>query len=256
MRLDLGTEDWFEKTIALCRRDVETVAALDTSARLFRALLQKQKELDSDIRCGLHHAAVTTYARPFVGKRKYPVKELKKAPHFDREIHMQLLEIRNCLVAHIDEKYSTSRVLSKFAEGRIKTDEGLDIGLVIPTEIAALNIVIHEITDMKLCGRCLKHVETCLKKVLDVGHRHLNELRDEWIKNPQLGRGTSSEADTGPIDATCLENRISLPDIDLSAHHLSEIPKPELITGHDGYKYRRVTLFARYKEWELIIERR
>ncbi len=257
MLLNRGTEQWFKHEIERCRRDVEAFAALEGAVRFFKMLVEKHKQLDSTCRCALHHAAVVSYARPFIkvrGKHTYPFRELKKTPKFDLEVHNQILQIRNCLIAHVDEKYQTSRLVTLDAAGDLNVGSTLKLQVSIPVEIVAIGVVVDEAKDPALCRRYQDHAEACMRKVAEIGHKHLDDLQREWIKHPEHKTKGFFAKDSIPFEPDIKDEMLlSLPALDISKHRLGHIPEPELILGKDGYMYRRTSLFVRYKDWELII---
>jgi hypothetical protein len=110
----MSTEDSSPRYKRMRRRCVDHHRALHSIQQAHRyvtKILKNWGKLDADLASALHASSVVAYAKPFSrtetnksGDKKfqYPIRDLKREPEFDQELHSHLITMRNELIAHGD----------------------------------------------------------------------------------------------------------------------------------------------------------
>src|SRR5262249_31720238 len=112
------------------------------------------RDADSEVSAALHTAGVVHYGRPFSNNRNgtpLAKKVIKHHPKYDDQIHCQLIDLRNKLIAHSDQEYVDTRLFQKMAS--VEFD---DLGGV--TVLAGLTLMtktVHSLHDSAIAQRYL-----------------------------------------------------------------------------------------------------
>jgi hypothetical protein len=105
-----GTVEWFR---AQKREIIEHAKAcddFDAAVSNFRKLVTLGPDSDADLQAALHGMGVISYARPFVARPRFSKRRISKQPGFRDDIHQQLIELRDKLIAHSDAEFAHGRL--------------------------------------------------------------------------------------------------------------------------------------------------
>ncbi len=169
-----GSADWFRHR----KRDlIEHAKAFDA----FRCVPHLPADVDVEIRSALLSSAVVSYGKPFKESRdlqRRPLPRLNKnlinrQSGFDDEVHEELIDLRDKIVAHSDAAYVDARVLVKrltnFTFERKRAVDDPVLGAVV-----MMNAV-HISTDQNLAARMQAHVQSAAEAMIPLVEDELED---------------------------------------------------------------------------------
>jgi len=246
--LQVGTVEWFKEQKQKLIELAKAVDSFAASARELQKIVELGAAGDADVRSALHSSAVVTYARPFSnnksgdGHRKFPERELKGAPGFDKAIHDQLLTLRDKLIAHSDSDYADGRL---FAKSLVITPSGADPVKVL-AGVQVMTVTVHLIEDIELAKRFLAHVhaveQAAYAKLSERAQEYVTAARQSPAVYDQAADRSGRTINVGPFQVSPESPEATLPIPDLDPR--SVLKPPPLAVGQDGYSYRMFAVQA------------
>ncbi len=123
---------------------------------------------------------VVSYARPFVGDRPFPKRLISKQPGFRDDIHQQLIELRQKLIAHSDAEFAPGRLLIGMLNLKVDSSRAR-----VPTSAVVMVRNLHTLGDFELAKAYLAHSEAALQASGDTIHRALEEYALASVQYPE-----------------------------------------------------------------------
>src|SRR5262245_56821600 len=220
----------------------KAVDSFSAAVGSFQKLVELGTTLDADVRSALHTSGVISYARPFSnnlsGERRtsFAKKIVKQHQNFDDDIHLQLLLLRNKLIAHSDADYADGRLFRKY----ISLHSGPKQFKIL-AGATVLTLTVHMLEDMELAKRYLAHV----RAVAEAAHTSLAIRLEEFVRTVQQfsdALEAASDPKKGPgINAGQFELSPAKPEAAMPVSFLNPyavLSLPNLAVGQDGYSYR------------------
>jgi hypothetical protein len=247
---DYGTPEWFKREKLHLIEHAKAVDSFGAAARSFQKIVDLGVDGDAEIRAALHTAGVVHYARPFSNNRsgtadiglkvQFAKRIIKDHPKYDAEIHRQLIDLRDKLIAHSDADYADGRLFRK----TLHLSDGLEQRDVLAGACLVTQTV-HLLNDMALADRYLAHANAA-------GEAASAKLAQRLERFVQAGREypdamkTAAKADppppiAGPRFNVSPENRMATVPVTLLNPH-AVLTRPPLTIGGDGYAYRGFAL--------------
>jgi hypothetical protein len=180
---------------------------------------------------------VVRYSKPFIesagrgGKRRYPIRHLKKVAGFDEGVHRHLIELRNTLIAHDDFESIEPRILTAGL-----TLENLDF--TIPTTIAVSNKCIAYPNDTGAVRRFHAHTSACITGVQEKLNDDMARVRAAALANPADAR-TNARYERNYGAAVPLAG-VELRPPDFMASDWLNAGTPDFSQVHNGFHYEEL----------------
>src|SRR5215813_6596033 len=242
-RAALGTVEWFKRE----RFDlIEMAKAIDGFAaarRSFQKLIDLGPNGDPDLTAALHTSAVINYARPFVNNTRadgvrvaFPKNVVKGHTNYVEEVHQELIDLRQKLVAHSDRDYVDGRLFRKLVALEI---EGEHTEFLVGATVATLTV--QTLHDMALAGRFLSHITAVEEAASTAATKRLEDFVRAGQRFPeQHNSARSADAKrritTGRFEMTPDEPTVDVPVQMLNPHAV--LTQPPLKLGSGGYVFR------------------
>jgi hypothetical protein len=237
------TPKWFR---AQKRALIEHAKAIDdfkSAASNFRKLVTLGPDSDADLQAALHGMGVISYARPFVvDGRTFKKRLISGQPGFRNDVHDQLLELRNKLVAHSDAEFARGRLFVRMATFNV--DSGC-VNLPIGAEVMIRNL--HTVGNFELAEACLAHSEAALQGSADTILLDLKEYALASAQYPDAYAASGARpanlgivANETKFSLPSPGSEVTIPDVLLNPGQL--LPPPPLKLGSDGYLYRELAV--------------
>jgi hypothetical protein len=239
-----GTPEWFKREKLSLIETAKAVDSFSAAVSSFQKLVEFGVTADADVRSALHTAGVINYARPFTNnspgkeghRTSFAKKIFKGHQSYDDEIHLQLMLLRNKLIAHSDGDYADSRLFRKSLNLHIGSEQfKIFLGATV------LTLTVQMLEDMDLAKRYLAHV----RAAQEAAHASLAKRLEEFVKAGQQfpdALEAAADAKLGPpIDAGQFQLSPDKPDVKVPLTFLNPytvLNLPKLTLGQDGYAYR------------------
>lgn len=219
---------WFEHARRRCVDHLRALLSIRMAHEHISAILAGWETNTIPTLAGLHSASVIAYARPFTpaltkeGKVAYPTSVLKKAPRFDHELHLHLLDLRNRLIAHADYDLLASTMYLQ-----IVGDEKLPIAMGVNVKS------MHGIEARSLAERYQVHFLACMESIEETLNRELRDLATQAQKHPEEFDATHN------VPAAMLGAKLTteLQEFPGPTGPTSDVAEPSFPEGLSGYRY-------------------
>jgi hypothetical protein len=169
-----------------CRRDCQigakAVQNLLAAWTIFRRLCSDES-FDSLLTSSLFATGVMRYAKPFTqarmegGSGRYPLARLEATPSFSREMHAQLMSLRDTLIAHDD----FTKIEPKLLFISIRPGPGK---FSVPVQICVSNKCVSHPADRKDIEPIRDHAGLALRAITDFLGSDLGKLRNIALADP------------------------------------------------------------------------
>jgi hypothetical protein len=238
-----GTPAWFKREKLSLIETAKAVDSFSAAASSFQKLVEVGSTADADVRSALHTAGVINYARPFSNnlskgghRTSFAKKIIKGHQNFDDNIHLQLMLLRNKLIAHSDADYADGRLFRKSLD--LHVEQGQFKMLV---GASVLTLTVHMLEDMELAKRYLAHVKAAEEAAYASLAKRLEEFVRAGQQFPSAMEAASDPKGVG-IQAGRFELSPGKPEAVAPLSLLNLNPSilnfPKLAIGRDGYVYR------------------
>ncbi len=238
----LGSVEWFKRERLYLIEFAKAIDSFAAARRSFQKLIDLGPDGDPDVRAALHTSGVIWYARPFVNNTRadgtrvsFNKKLVKSQTNYIEEIHKELLDLRQKLVAHSDRDYVDGRLFTKLLKLSIEQENTeFAIGGMVATQ------TVHTLHDMALAKQFLSHIEAVeqaayteatkrLEHFVRAGQRFPKELKS--ARAPGVKPGTQTlRFEMSP------DNPVTVPFHMLNPHTVLDLPPLKL--GPAGYVFR------------------
>src|SRR5262245_18352342 len=235
------TVEWFKQDRLHL---IELAKAIDSFAaahRSFQKLIDLGPDGDSDLRAALHTSGVICYARPFVNNKRadgtrgaFQKNLVKTHAGYVEEIHKELIDLRQKLVAHSDRDYVDGRLFRKLLALDIEQEQTeFLVGATVVTQ------TVHTLQDMALAREFMLHIEA----VEQAAHAEATMRLEHFVRTGQ--RFPKQMEAARPSGA---KPRIKTPRFEMSPdkpllvpYHMlnphAVLTLPPLIKGPQGYVF-------------------
>ena len=224
-----GTVTWFERARRECVDHLRALNSIRMAHECVSEILTHWATNDGVTATGLHSASVIAYARPFTkaqtkfGNVAYPVSVLKKAPGFDRELHLHLMDLRNRLIAHADYGLLASTMyLQLIGDEKLPVAMGVNVKSMLGFEARSL------------AQRYQAHFVACMTSIEERLNRELREVATEAQKYPAEFHATHNV----PVAMSELKPTTELTDFPGPTGPAGDVAEPSFPEGLSGYRYR------------------
>lgn len=230
---DVLTTAWFERMRRRCVDHYRALASIELAHKYAFKLHDGWDYLDDELQSSLHVSSVVAYTRPFTsaktaaGKVQYPVRDLKREPGFDSELHEHLLKIRDRLIAHSDYGLlrSTMYMQSVGNPPSLPVSLGINVKRMVGIE------------DRHLAERYVRHFSSCVTRIARRFDDEFNSLGRSVRDKPEIFGQTSNlplvHQSHGPIP--------SLRPLPSPHGPAGDVQEPDFVEELAGYKYERLT---------------
>jgi hypothetical protein len=241
-RAALGTIEWFKREKLHLIEIAKATDSFGAARRSFQKLVDLGSNGDPDLTAALHTSAVINYARPFVNNTRadgvrvaFPKNVVKAHTNFVDEVHQELIDLRQKLVAHSDRDYGDGRLFRKLLALDI---EGEHTEFLVGATVATLTV--QTMHDMALAERFLSHIRAVEEAAYTAATKRLEDFVRAGQRFPQQLQNARSAGAKPRIKTERFEMRpdeaVSVPAQMLNPHAV--LTHPPLKLGPGGYVFR------------------
>jgi hypothetical protein len=238
----LGTVEWFKRERLHLIEIAKAIDSFGAARRSFQKLVDLGSDADPDLTAALHTSAVINYARPFVNNTRadgvrvaFRKNVVKGHINYVDEVHQELIDLRQKLVAHSDRDYVDGRLFRKLWALEI---EGAHTEWLVGATVVTQTV--HTVHDMALAERFLSHVRAVEEAAYTGATKRLEDFVRAGQRFPEQMQSARS-AGAGPRIKT--ERFEMTPDKSVSVpfqmlNPYAVLTQPPLKLGPGGYLFR------------------
>src|SRR5262249_1568548 len=180
---DFGTVDSFKRERLHLIEMAKAIDGFAAARRSFQKLVDLGPDGDPDLTAALHTSAVINYARPFVNNTRadgvrvaFRKNVVKGHINYVEEVHQELIDLRQKLVAHSDRDYVDGRLFTKALALEI---EGERPEFLVGATVVTLTV--QTMHDMALAQRFLSHI----RAVEDAAYTAATKRLEDFVRAGQ-----------------------------------------------------------------------
>jgi hypothetical protein len=237
-----GTVEWFKRERFHLIEIAKAIDSFGAARRSFQKLVDLGSNGDPDLAAALHTSAVINYARPFVNNTRadgvrvaFRKNVVKGHTNFVEEVHQELIDLRQKLVAHSDRDYVDGRLFRKLWALDI---EGEHAEFLVGATVATLTV--QTVHDMALAERFLLHIRAVEEAAYTAATKRLEDFVRAGQLFPEQLESSRSAGAKPRIKTERFEMRpdeaVSVPAQMLDPHAV--LTQPPLKLGPGGYVFR------------------
>jgi hypothetical protein len=157
---------------------LKAIDSFTAARRSFQKLVDLGSDGDPDLTAALHTSAVINYARPFVNNTRadgvrvaFRKNVVKGHTNYVDEVHQELIDLRQKLVAHSDRDYVDGRLFRRLLALEI---EGEHTEFLVGATVVTLTV--QTVHDMALAERFLSHIRVVEEAAYTAATKRLEDF--------------------------------------------------------------------------------
>jgi len=240
---DFGTVDWFKRERLHLIEMAKAIDSFAAARRSFQKLVDLGSDGDPDLTAALHTSAVINYARPFVNNTRadgvraaFRKNVVKGHINYVEEVHQELIDLRQKLVAHSDRDYVDGRLFRKLLALEIEGEHTeFLVGAIVVTQ------TVQTVHDMALAERFLSHIRAVEEAAYTAATKRLEDFVRAGQRFPKQMQQARVSAGAKPRIKTerfemAPDKPVIVPFQMLNPHAV--LTNPPLKLGPGGYVFR------------------
>lgn len=232
-QFEYGSVEWFADARAKTYGQIFALLHIINASEAADRLLAEFGRIDEVIASALFRTVVVEYGKPFASSRNlktYAFNSIKSVVGVERNIHEELLTMRNKLIAHQDEDFTDRVLLTACA---VTETNGLTVSF--PVAVQFQGLLLSGINNEEFLKRIVAHLKSCSMAIGERSHTELENFREAVSLNYANFVEFSKDARFRLQGAPIVSDGVTSPCANLN--YPITLNTPELL-NRSGYLYR------------------